>query len=191
MRRRLLDEHPALFRSFADLDLTPASVLEFITRHGFLEWPVESLSKWYFQIERMRKCVREWENGRKRGDLSQLVHQFNDKSLLGETGILERLTARIHLPSDPGAASFGISPPTLLSALWLQFALTICNQRQLRQCKYCCKWYPYGAGTGKRQSGHFCTQRCYQAHHYRMRKGKQIDQTLDKGASAVRESSDG
>ena len=154
---RPLEDNPALFRELAATEKTPTAVKSFADRYGFLGANAgdSKVSAWYPSIDALREAVFLWG----RGELNAVADRFNH-SYFADTSF------RLVRPHGEDRLSLRITPTSLWSALWLQFAQTVStigNPNRLRQCKWCPRWFVFGTGTGKRKSGHYCSPRCQKA----------------------------
>ncbi len=155
---RPLDDHPALFREFADTGQSEEGVNRFADKFGLLTAsnPVSKVTDWYREIRAMRKAIRTWNDGKQRGDLTRLIKIF-DEQVKGRTAV------KLGKAWEVDQLALHIVPETLLSAIWLQFAQAVSVNTLLRQCALCSTWFTYGSGTGRRKSAHFCSSRCQKA----------------------------
>lgn len=174
IRERPLDKYPALFRDFAGLGLDKEAVTAFAARHGLLTRTggFEQVNLWYQEIKRMRDGVDLFGRGQELADLSEWMDMFNQLAL-GSWAGHETLRISFHKTNDPAAPGLYLTPSSLLASMWLQFAQTVANKSRLRRCGHCGKWFPYGSGTGKRRSGHYCSSQCQQARWYQDHKAKE------------------
>ena len=78
-------------------------------------------------------------------------------------------TARLIHDKAHGALALFIVPSSLISAIWLQFAMAIDGDRNYRSCKNCGKWFEVG-GSARRVDAEACSPSCRAAFAYR--KGK-------------------
>lgn len=148
---RPLDERPALFREFADLEQTPEAVQAFANAHGMLGTIFEQSIEvgWYRDIKEIRFAIAMWE----RGSQHALVKAWNAASL-GQTAV--KLVSRGR-EEPPGLV---IVPLSLRSAMYLQLAQAITRDNQLQCCLWCGTWFLFGTGTGHRRSAHYCSDNC-------------------------------
>ena len=159
-----LDEYPALFREFADLKCSPASIKAFANKYGLLtnDEAGAQRSTWYERIKRMRESVALWKKGKKTGDLSEFIEMFNK----GPRGIS---SIGLVPTVDPERPDLHIVPRDLLAGMWLQFGQAVSANMQLKKCLQCPTWFAYGTGTGRRKSGLYCSDRCRKAAHREQR----------------------
>lgn len=181
---RPLEEHPGLFRRFASItprffhphhghvvSHEPDKIVQFANEFGLLtgywgrhededeveEDLLEDLEDWTFHIEEMRKIIKELDLG----DRQSAADRFNELSiepswpglsLFAEIKIARgRKNKRLYL---------NISPFLLLSSMYLQLASEITNNTQYKKCELCPNWFPFGPGTGHKQTKKFCSTRC-------------------------------
>ena len=161
IRCRPLDEHPALFKKFAELDKSPEATLEYANQYGLINdvegWACEL---WYEYIEGMRAGIAMWERDSKRS----LVQAWNNSDI-GRTNI--KLVYR-GKEDVPGLA---MVPASLLSAMYLQLAQAITRNNALQRCLWCGTWFLFGAGTGRRRSAHYCSDHCRKVAHRDRKEG--------------------
>jgi hypothetical protein len=138
--RRRLDEHPQLFSDFANIR-TPEELLAFVAKHGPLTqrrtggWEGDVVPELLRQAEEMRARFKA------RRDKVPIAIPLTDlKAWLGADN------------------SIKYGPATLLDALWLQLAQTLCEGAEMRACrlKSCRKPFAVGGKSGKRLVAEFC-----------------------------------
>ena len=179
---RPLDMNPVLFMEFSDLPSTATAIGGFAAKYGCL-WdgaPVSPLEAWYFCVGRMREAVDLWKQARDSGDFGAIVDLFDSHDTGLDFTKGPRLNARL-VEQTLGSPSLHIVPVNLMEALWLQFAQAVSANTQLRRCVWCSTWFVFGTGTGRRKSGHYCTERCRKA-HYRARKSETVGRS-ERGAT--------
>lgn len=180
-----LDEHPGLFRRFAnlpedlspeDLSPEPKALLEFANEFGLLgTWAIstgqmpdsEDLIGWRDDIRSFRAMVGAIDDGRVR----EACEAFR-----GNTG--PRMTVRIeHAPFGGRYPSLHVAPLTLVGALWLQVAGQLTQGLKFRKCKHkqCPTHFPVGARTRFRKTKVFCSDRCRVAWN-RQKKKELVDE---------------
>ena len=88
---------------------------------------------------------------------------YSKRRVLSETAINEALSqvqARMVMEKGP---CLKIVPLTLLSAIWLQFALSLDMKRKYRRCKNCRAWIEISLGEGGRSArALYCSDGCKQ-----------------------------
>ncbi len=181
LRYRPSDQYPGLFREFADAQPTPAGAIQFANKYGLLgfddrlflapgsfinaEEPMwtamlQSLPYWRAATDHFREVVELWEAGQAKGNLDPLIDRLNLSSPATPKLWLEKT-------NDAGRPTMFLQPATLWDGMWLQFYQAITGNVQLRRCAECPTWFPYGSGTGRRKSGHYCSDRCRKTAHRR------------------------
>jgi hypothetical protein len=90
---------------------------------------------------------------------------------------------------EPAPHAFGFSlqfqPPNLITAMWLQFTLSLTGNKQHRTCRFCGEWFEVAAGEDARTARReFCGDSCKVREH-RGRKLKAIE-LAEAGASVRR-----
>jgi hypothetical protein len=159
----------SVFRNFIDWEATPSGALRFSEGFGFLhqycyEEPQGMLvDEWLRQQSNMRSAITNWET---KPDVRKMIFDFNAVNL----GPLKtRLSA-----NRPGNGVFVVlEPSSLISMMWVEFALHVSNKSGLRQCEWCGDWFPYGTGTGRRSKARFCSDPCRKAKHAASKKENQ------------------
>lgn len=158
---RPLEDYPAMFREFADVELNPDGVVSFANKYGS---PVGDRTGYYgmalefiyLYIEDMRNAVEKYE----RGDMDAVVTPW--------------AVADAHLMFDriPGreTPNLFIQPQTLKDAMWFQFAQMVSGNMQIRKCAQCPSWFAFGSGTGRRKSALYCSDKCRKAAHEKRRR---------------------
>jgi hypothetical protein len=151
----------SIFRNFIDWEATPEGALRFTNAYGFLlSWdyegasPSASVADWLHRQEGLRSAVRTWEAG----DVTGLIERFNNPDL-GE------LSTKLRSNRTGSSVSLVLEPRSLWSLMFVEFALHVSNKSGLKQCDWCTKWFPFGAGTGRRSKARFCSGVCRKASH--------------------------
>ena len=180
---RPMEEHPSMFREFADLEPTPEAVVSFANKYGapigdfghykYTEgFPQTAeplvtreeiyrgnyLEHIYGYIQDMQKAVERYESG----DLDGLI---TPSSLASADLKFDRVEGR-------ETPNLFIQPRTLKDAMWFQFARTVAGGIQIRKCSQCPAWFPFGTGTGRRKSALYCSDRCRKAAHEKRRRSR-------------------
>ena len=160
LRYRPLDKYPALFREFADAKISPEGANAFADKYGLLHTrdDIEPVEYFFDEINRMRSAVEMWESGLERRNWAPLIQAF-DRHTRGAASI------KFGIASDADRLALHITPNSLISAMWLQFAQAVSVNTQLQRCLWCPTWFVYGTGTGRRKSAHFCSDKCRKAMH--------------------------
>jgi hypothetical protein len=150
-------DHAGLYREFADTKCSIPAVKAFVDQYGLpYKKDVAPIEDIYREIKRMRKAISTWERAKNSGEMLLFVSAYNKR-------LRSLLSQELGLSADPRFATFKISPHDLFDALWLQLGQAAANRTDLKRCLWCPKWFPYGSGTGKRKSGHFCSDKCRKA----------------------------
>ena len=164
---RPLESFPTLFMEFARLDGSEESCAGFATKFGYLGlWPLdedaddrvmaqgEPVILWREPIDNMRRNVEVWQD--------------NPTAFVPvREVVIARLDASL-VPID-GRAALRIRPPTLISAMQLQFAQAVSTGLDIRTCDHCGKLFETG-GTGRTRKARFCSDRCRTDFHVARRK---------------------
>ena len=157
-----LEDHPALFRQFADLSTEPEGLQEFANRYGLLGWsphvepPVESedCNLWREHVQSFRGGIELIDSGRR----SEAIRGLNE---------VRNPWMGIWIDDGPGVKkpTMRIVPKTLIGAMRLQFAGEITEEMEFRKCRACPKWFVIGPGLGYTPARNtrrkiFCSDRC-------------------------------
>ena len=161
-----LELNPGLFIDFARTAPTPQGVKSFADNYGQIQGvhgPVR-FEPWFREIKIMKNAVQGWQKGKEDGSLRSWVDNFNRTypELFDDKGRAS-MSVCLENTDDPLRPILRMVPHDLLSAMWLQFAQQVSASTGLRLCKWCSTWFVFGAGTGRRKSGHYCSPRCYKA----------------------------
>ena len=154
-RYRPFDDERSLFAILVKTEPTAEGIKSFAEKFGFLWHTKDGTADpldWREPIEGMRSVV----DALMRGDLQSIANAFND----AQVGDLIIRFGSIHGRNQP---VLYFTPPTLLSALWVQAAQHVSGGHSLRQCLHCGTAFVFGSGTGRRRSGHYCSDRCRKA----------------------------
>ena len=148
-RYRPLDERPALFMEFAEVPQTPEGVLEFANAYGLIESHFgPACAFWYPHIDAVAHLVAAWR--RKAG--KTFVEAWNALPL----GICATRLVYRGRGAPPVLAKV---PPSLLSAIYLQFGQTVASANDVTQCRWYAAWFVHGTGTGRRRTALYCSDR--------------------------------
>ncbi len=160
---RPLDDEPSLFAILAATEPNAEGVKGFVERFGFLtdDGPASGNPLlWQPDIRSMRVVVDQLM----KGNHEAIAKAFN-KSTQGDLNIKFDF---VHGRSRP---VLSLAPKDLKAALWLQVAQHVSGDHQLRLCLHCGTGFVFGSGTGRRRSGHYCSDRCRKAAHAEKKKG--------------------
>ena len=165
---RPLDQFTGLFMEFSETPPTPEGVLGFANKYGLVRrkppilnkdipFAVQIRKEFYFDIQRMHDTVSCWRSCEEAGDLNPLVEHWSDYSSQAQLMF-------IRVPGRP-RPSLVLEPQSLIDGMFLQLALAISGNAQLKRCAVCPTWFAYGTATGRRKSAHYCSDRCRKAAH--------------------------
>ena len=175
-----MHDYPAMFREFADVELSPEGVVSFANKYGspagefhrnYEGFPMTAaplitfgeiyrgneLDSIYGHIQGMRTAVERHE----RGDIDDMI---------GSGWSIAR--ARLKFDHIPGrdAPNYFIQPESLNDAMWFQFARYKSAGMNIKKCAQCPTWFPFGTGTGRRKSAMYCSDRCRKAAYEKRRR---------------------
>lgn len=183
---RPLEEHPGLFRRFANItpifspwggnvrgyveSHEPDEICQFANEYGLLsdyrisdedkdvlgELLWEDIEDWTIHIEEMSQIIKELDLGDHQG----AADRFNEVSNHPWSGLSKIAEIRIAKGRKNKRLYLNVSPLSLLSSMYLQLANEITNNTQYKKCKLCPNWFPFGPGTGHKQTKQFCSTRC-------------------------------
>jgi hypothetical protein len=155
-----------LFAIFAREESTPEGMQSFCNRYGLLGegradiaplftaslvGPVIKVGiddfLWHHQA--MRGAVDLFNSG----DVSKLAEIWNASH--GFPVIRTELRVK-----DDGGLEMVLAPPSLINALWFQFAQFACSGSQLLRCERCSTPFVVGSKTGRRSSSKWCSNAC-------------------------------
>lgn len=169
-------DFPKLYLIFAKIEQTPKGLLDFVNKFGRLT--LDELDKHGKPV--IGEDVRAVLGNAK--TISMALEMFSghignppkwppgqpfkyDLPSIGarvQGGIPIRGQLSAWLVPDPitGVWQLQLRPPTLLDAIWLQFAQAITSNAELRTCGHCGKWFEAGQGSDRRAGAKFCSDEC-------------------------------
>ncbi len=167
---RPLEEHPGLFRRFACLPYEPQEILRFANEfgllganrvHDFVDGDLqehlhereEDVLWWRPHITYMHDIVE----GIDLGNENSMAEAFN-------RSVVPPMRPRIEVEHGK-RRSLQIAPTTLLAAMWFQVAGELTDGTKFKKCLSCSNWFPFGKGTGHRQTKSFCGDACRKRWH--------------------------
>ena len=155
---RPLERHSGIFMEFASSDDTFESVNYLANKYGLLDkyYRAENLVFWQNRISSISDMVKQWEESRNNGNITEFIDWFNTFRKANSSVILKKF-------HDARRPSLKITPNSLYSAIELQFAQAVSADASLRKCAMCPNWFSFGTGTGRRKSAHYCSPRCRKA----------------------------
>ena len=161
IKHKPLENNLVIFKEFSEIDGSLKSMLLFANKYGL---PIGQMDNLYFldnYISEFRKKVERWEYFKQHGNIDEFLDWYNGLSELELSNtILEKILKK---SPDGSRPALYIRPEDLYSAMDLQFAQAITTDAQLCRCAVCPSWFSYGAGTGRRKSSHYCSDRCRKA----------------------------
>jgi hypothetical protein len=154
-----------LYAKFASKGSTAGAMLAFCNKYGLLRGvgsnavPTGYNMASYARVEdllRDHKLLRSALLKYEEGDVGPVVHHLNISSGMVAHPLLLRGKDRV---------DFVISPPDLITGMWLQFGLHAAALTTIIRCRYCSGFIPIGRGTKSRSTREFCDNngRCRQA----------------------------
>lgn len=158
---RPLDEQSGLARRFAYLPKTPSAFVDFANEFGFLgagcaehpddlEWEEHSWW-WHNHVQGFRSVVECIDAGDKYS-IASVFNQYVEPKMAVRID-----TVRAKQPV------LKVVPLNLIEGMWLQVAGELTAGTKYRKCEWCPRWFSYGAGTGRRETRRFCSNRCRKA----------------------------
>jgi hypothetical protein len=173
----LFESAPGLFLEFAHTPTTPEGVKAFADQYGGLGGGAdpERIDHWYDPIRQMARAVAAWDKAKSTGNFENVIQIIRRRAryrlfaeFLEDVG--EGITANVLLKMDrvTKVARLCIRPEDLLDALWIQLALAIDGNQNLRPCAECHTWFRIETGGG-RSDKEYCSDAC-RMRAYRRRK---------------------
>jgi hypothetical protein len=169
---RPLEREPSLYAEFAKLDGSEQSCLNFAQKYGLLvvsRYPdhlhfceIETLRFWRENIEYIRGIIAFCELGH--SNPAEAFRQFGKREFSLHSDL--ELSFSIKSPRTP--PSIDVRSRYLLAAIELQAIQSIIAGRKSIQCIECSKFYEIGGGA-RRSLSKFCSQRCKDTYHNRLK----------------------
>ena len=107
---------------------------------------------WYSAREHMGRMIAEWEKCINTESVEKFIEKYSEG--------FSTISLILRKSFDNTRLALYLSPGNLKNAMELQFFQTISSNLQVQQCAVCPKWFTFGAGTGRRKSAHYCSDRC-------------------------------
>jgi hypothetical protein len=151
---RPMDEHPGLWRRFAETCGSADGILGFVTEFGLLGdgRPGNVIAVASF-VDRIADSLDA-------GAREDAVALFNGQAMSTEyIAPSPSLTAGIVRNERSRAFEFKLVPRDLISAILVQAGEAITGNRRFRHCKNCPEWFPLGV-RGRTERREFCSDRC-------------------------------
>jgi hypothetical protein len=156
-----LQQYPGLFKQFAKLEPTAASVARFANRFGLLQNDPKqnSLADWFIRSREFAEFATcrnaSWSHGQK--------SSLNTINEIIRTEVITEI-ARVGLV---------LRPRSLLAAMALQLGFWLQDSDdRIGQCAECGNTWVIGPRTGHRVSRKYCSPNCSDASRYRRKKQK-------------------
>ncbi len=161
-----LEDSPALYLAFSNLERTPEACLGFARRWGFLSNKaeadkVENVAWWCDEINRMRTSIDNLTTG--------------DAAVPPQGVVVGLAEIRIQ-PGGSTGLTLGVVPRNLLSALWMQLVQAVTSGAKLLTCDQCGNWFEAGIGH-RRVVARFCSTACRDRFHNVKRREKRALKT--------------
>jgi hypothetical protein len=177
---RPFDNNTGLYAVFANYPRTPEGIRAFCNDFGLLRYKQEHGGRHSLLLDQdlqQQRLMKKALIFRDQGDLAEAAAIINAAA--------PTIQPRIHLDPD-GRMRMSWQPPTLLAAMWLQFALDLAGSVTIRSCarEGCSKPVITGSGTGRRSSARYCSSTCRYATHYARRQNKRRSAELHANAQA-------
>ena len=148
-----LKDCSGLYREFGSLKDSPEEYLRFANEYGFLEARGgEDLSVWFRKRNAIGEMIEMWEECSNNDTLEFFIEEYS--------GWVGSCSLTLGKSFEKTRVSLYISPHCLVDAMELQFFQVISSNLQVQRCAVCPKWFTFGAGTGRRKSAHYCSDRC-------------------------------
>jgi hypothetical protein len=152
------NEETSTLRSKLNID----GIIGFAESYGLLtnakRTEAESLHHWDTALESMNAAINCWTEY----DFTTLVSYF-------DKGAVARSSKKLAIVPDQAHPQIIDEAPTLIDAMWTQFALAVSKNETQLQCDNCKEWF-----TPKRKrttEAVFCTPRCQKANQHKRKKG--------------------
>jgi hypothetical protein len=165
----------AIFRELADTDPTTDGVKQFAGKYGLLEgtsflgprnpnsFDIEPFSLWIREINDLNRMVKKWDAAKKKNNTHSFVEIFNDHVADFNGG----MTVQLGQNANDDQPGLRLTPKTLRSAIWLNFAQAVAENQKFKKCEECPNWFEIGPRGGRPEKV-FCSNVC-QMRAYRKR----------------------
>ena len=152
-----LKDCSGLYKEFISLKDTPAEYVRFANDYGLLEdvhglQGYEVMSSWFNLRNTMGHMIKKWENCSDNESVDHFIENYS--------GYLGACSLTLGKSFDGNRLSLHLTPDNLVNAMDLQFFQVISSNLRVQRCAVCPKWFTFGAGTGRRKSAHYCSDRC-------------------------------
>jgi hypothetical protein len=159
---RPLEDHPALWRQFAQSCLTREDIIPFVNKFGLLEeqsgiqWGMADL------ILHLARLLAEIAEHHDRGERGKAAAIFNSHAR-------PQLTARL-MKGEKNSLELKPVPTSLASAMLIQAAEALSGNYQFRKCRNCPEWLRLGPGSHSTRRV-FCCDKCRVAFNRKNKRG--------------------
>lgn len=153
---RPLEEHPTLWRRFADTCVTREGIIPFVNDFGLPDDGAETVS----HIIRLGELLRQIAYHYDKDERDEALEIFNEAN--------PRATAKI-FRSDKGLLELKSVPLTLAGAMLIQAGETLTGNHQFRRCLNCPEWIRLGVGAHSTRR-EFCSDRCRVAFNRKLKR---------------------
>ncbi len=187
---RPMEDYPALFQEFANVEMTPDGVVEFANKYGTPAGDRNVIALREFGLrdrklvegfdpEAVRRRIRTMHEGNRLGviyaqiqDMRNAVERYERRDMDAIAHAWPIASTRLQLDFVPGrdAPSLFFEPETLNEAMWIQYAHWVTGHMKIQKCVQCPAWFAHGVGTGRRKSAIYCSDRCRKAAHEKRRR---------------------
>jgi hypothetical protein len=152
---RPLEDHPALWRRFADTCGTRERIIPFVNEFGPPDGRADDVAYTIQLAQSLQRIAYHFE----RGERAEACDAFNECNPL--------IRAKI-FPSKKGGL-LKLVPDTLAGAMIIQAGEALTGNHQFRKCRNCPEWFRLGAGENSSRR-EFCCDRCRVAFNRRRKR---------------------
>jgi hypothetical protein len=160
---RPLEDHPALWRQFAQSCLTREGIIQFANKFGLTSETVDGRqserTEGIINFAKFLAVIAELHD---RGERETAVANFNLQAR-------PQLTAQI-IKGEKGLLELKPIPTSLGSAMMVQAAEALSGNYQFRRCRNCPEWLRLGPGSHSARRM-FCCDKCRVAFNRKMKRG--------------------
>jgi hypothetical protein len=182
--RRPFDSNSSLYAEFAKLDGSGSSCQQFAERYGLLfasnyadgdadQFQIETLSFWRGHIRYIGRVIDFCELGK--ANPAEAFRQYRNE----EFSLHGQLELALSIKSSKAPPSLDVRCTCLLAAMELQAIRSILAGRRSLQCIECSGWFEIGADA-RRSIAKFCSIRCKDSYHNRLKASKRLKQSKEK-----------
>jgi hypothetical protein len=156
---RPLEKYPDLFRHFGASATTAQGALDFVNRFGPLTQAGlkadggDNVTVVTFHAKQIGGLLTAYA----RGDKAAMAKMIGPKGKEIGGSDLGTIKPKLVFDAAGDAPELRLTVENLLTALWLQVALTLTDKVNLRACQHCHTLFKVGPGTGRRADAKFCS----------------------------------